>query len=62
MRNEEILPFDDMISQYILKVLRITGGRIEGPDSAERLLNQNPNTLRSKMKKLNILFDKPKNK
>ncbi|MCP3926436.1 MAG: sigma-54-dependent Fis family transcriptional regulator [Desulfobacterales bacterium] len=57
---EEIIPFDDMISQYILKVLKITGGRIEGPEGAAKLLNLNPNTLRSKMKKLKILFDKTK--
>jgi len=56
--DDEIIPFDDMISQYIVKVLRITGGRIEGPNGAAKLLNLKPNTLRSKIKKLNILFDK----
>lgn len=60
--EDNIIPFDDMISQYILKALKITGGRIEGPNGAARLLNLKPNTLRSKIKKLNIMFDKTKNK
>ena len=59
--NDEIIPFDDMISQYIVKTLKITGGRIEGPKGAAKLLNLKPNTLRSKIKKLNILFDSTKN-
>jgi len=60
--DDKIIPFDDMISQYILKALKITGGRIEGPNGAARLLNLKPNTLRSKIKKLNVMFDKTKNK
>jgi formate hydrogenlyase transcriptional activator len=40
--------------QYILTVLKQTGGVIEGPRGAARILNLHPNTLRSRMKKLRI--------
>ncbi len=56
--NKEILPFDDMVSQYILNALKITGGRIEGPNGAAKRLNLKPSTLRSKIKKLGILYEK----
>jgi len=39
---------------HILQVLRETGGVIEGPRGAARILNLHPNTLRSRMKKLGI--------
>ncbi len=42
---------------HILETLRATGGVIEGPRGAARILDVNPNTLRSRMKKLGI--DKP---
>ncbi|VFQ45304.1 sigma-54 interaction domain-containing protein [Desulfoluna butyratoxydans] len=58
--DDDIIPFDDMISQYIVKVLKRTGGRIEGPNGAAKLLNMKPNTLRSKIKKLNIRFHRTK--
>jgi predicted ATPase/transcriptional regulator with GAF, ATPase, and Fis domain len=40
--------------QHILDVLRQTGGQIEGPKGAAKILNLHPNTLRSRMKKLGI--------
>ena len=40
--------------QHILTVLRTTGGTIEGPKGAARILGLHPNTLRSRMKKLGI--------
>jgi formate hydrogenlyase transcriptional activator len=40
--------------QHILTVLRATGGTIEGPRGAARILGLHPNTLRSRMKKLDI--------
>jgi len=39
---------------HILQVLQETRGIIEGPRGAARILNLNPNTLRSRMKKLGI--------
>jgi len=39
---------------HILQVLEDTGGVIEGPRGAARILNLHPNTLRSRMKKLGI--------
>lgn len=57
-RDEEIIPLNDMIARHILKALKKTSGRVEGPKGAAKLLDLHPNTLRSKMKKLNIRFDK----
>lgn len=56
--GDEIISLDDMITGYILKALTKTNGRIEGPKGAARLLKLHPNTLRSKIKKLNIKFDR----
>lgn len=39
---------------HILTVLQQTGGVIEGPRGAAKILNLHPNTLRSRMKKLGI--------
>ncbi|HEY7096637.1 MAG TPA: sigma 54-interacting transcriptional regulator [Terriglobales bacterium] len=39
---------------HILQVLKQTGGVIEGPRGAAKILNLHPNTLRSRMKKLGI--------
>jgi predicted ATPase len=40
--------------QHILAVLKQTGGVIEGPRGAAKILNLHPNTLRSRMKKLGV--------
>jgi chemotaxis protein methyltransferase CheR len=40
--------------QYILRVLKETGWRIEGPKGAARILGLNPSTLRTRMAKLSI--------
>ena len=37
-----------------MAILKQTGWRIDGPQGAARLLNLNPSTLRSRMKKLGI--------
>ncbi len=50
-------PLKDLASmerEYILRVLRETGWRIEGPQGAARILNLHPSTLRLRMKKLGI--------
>ncbi len=40
--------------QHIVAVLKQTGWRIEGTQGAARILEMNPSTLRSRMKKLGI--------
>jgi formate hydrogenlyase transcriptional activator len=44
----------DVERQHILDVLQKTGWRIEGEKGAARILGMNPNTLRSRMKKLDL--------
>jgi hypothetical protein len=39
-------------------VLDLTGGKIHGPGGAGEMLGINPNTLRSKMRRLGIPFRK----
>jgi formate hydrogenlyase transcriptional activator len=43
-----------MQRQHILQALARTGGVIEGPRGAAKLLDLHPNTLRSRMKKLGL--------
>jgi transcriptional regulator with GAF, ATPase, and Fis domain len=45
-------------SKKILEALEISHGRIEGPFGAAKILEMNPSTLRSHIKKLNIVFKK----
>lgn len=47
-------PLDTVIKNHIENVLRYCNGRVEGDNGAARILDINPNTLRGKMKKLNI--------
>lgn len=54
-QEEHILEFDEVIRQHILKTLQVTNGQIFGENGAAKLLKINPNTLRSKMKKLGII-------
>ena len=42
------------MTTHIQKALACTNGKIHGTDGAAHLLHINPNTLRSKMKKLGI--------
>jgi formate hydrogenlyase transcriptional activator len=48
------VPLDEVERRHIVAVLKQSGWRIEGPTGAARLLNLNPSTLRSRMKKLGI--------
>ena len=48
------LELDTALSDHIKRVLKMTGGQIHGPGGAAELLNINPSTLRSKIKKLGI--------
>ncbi len=53
--KNEPLDLEEALSLHIRKVLKHTGGKINGPGGAAELLNINPNTLRSKMRKLDLL-------
>jgi PAS domain S-box-containing protein len=46
---------EDVEREHIVAVLRQTGWRIDGPRGAAVILGINPNTLRSRMKKLGIV-------
>ncbi len=48
------LTIDEAMRLHIDAVVASTGGRIEGPDGAARLLAINPHTLRSRMRKLGL--------
>ncbi len=50
----DAVPLEEVERQHILAVLKQTGGVVEGPKGAARILNLHPNTLRSRMKKLGI--------
>ncbi len=56
--NVQSLDLDTMTVQHITLVLQMTGGKIHGPGGAGELLGVNPSTLRYKMKKLGISFQK----
>src|SRR4030095_9545463 len=44
----------DVERGYIMAVLKQTGGVVEGPNGAARILNLHPNTLRHRISKLGI--------
>jgi formate hydrogenlyase transcriptional activator len=58
----ETLELDAMIKHHIEHVLKLTGGKIHGTGGAGKVLGVNPDTLRSRMKKLSIPFRKKKKK
>ena len=45
---------EEVVRHHILEVLEKTGGLIEGPNGAARILELDPSTLRGRMKKLGI--------
>jgi hypothetical protein len=45
-----IEPLDVVMKRHIEAALAATGGRVEGPDGAARLLRINPHTLRARMR------------
>ncbi|NNK00294.1 MAG: sigma 54-interacting transcriptional regulator [Desulfatitalea sp.] len=49
-----VMSMDEMQRKHILSVLKRTGGRIFGDRGAAKLLSMNPDTLRSRMKRLGI--------
>lgn len=56
--GKQPIELEAVIAGHIKRVLEMTGGKIHGPDGAGELLAVNPNTLRTKMKKLGIPFKK----
>jgi transcriptional regulator with GAF, ATPase, and Fis domain len=58
--KQESLELDAVVARHIFRVLRMSGGKIHGPGGAGELLAVNPNTLRYKMQKLGIPFQKRK--
>ncbi len=52
--NGAFISFEEMQKQYIIKALQSTNGRVSGPRGAARLLELNPRTLASKMRRLGI--------
>lgn len=52
--TDQFLTFEEFQRQYIERVLKSTGGKVSGEGGAAEVLNLNPQTLFSKMKKLGI--------
>jgi transcriptional regulator with GAF, ATPase, and Fis domain len=50
----DALTLEEVERHHILRVLQQTRGVIEGPKGAAKILNLHPNTLRSRIKKLEI--------
>jgi transcriptional regulator with GAF, ATPase, and Fis domain len=48
-----------MTVQHIRRALKLANGKIHGSGGAGELLGINPNTLRSRMRKLGIPFGAP---
>jgi formate hydrogenlyase transcriptional activator len=51
---------EEVERHHILAILKQTGGVVEGPKGAARILNLHPNTLRSRMKKLGMPTKRPR--
>ena len=63
--REEGAPFpalglDEAMAAHISQVLRLTNGKIHGPGGAAELLCVNPNTLRWRIDKLGIGYERKK--
>lgn len=51
---EDFQPLAEFERRYIIKVLEKTYWRVDGPDGAARILDMHPETLRSRMRKMDI--------
>jgi formate hydrogenlyase transcriptional activator len=51
---QPLLPLDEVDRNHILAALQHTGGVVDGPKGAARILNLHPNTLRHRIDKLGI--------
>ncbi len=54
----EIEPLEVVVRRHIERALAATSGRIEGPHGAARVLGINPHTLRARMRKLRIEWNR----
>jgi len=54
--DRDVYGLDQAISRHIMQALEATGGRVGGEKGTAKLLNMNPSTLRTKMRKLGISF------
>lgn len=52
--GRQMLTLDEAMSHHIRQALKVTNGKISGPGGAAQLLGINPNTLRSRMRKMGI--------
>lgn len=52
--RQDIAPLDAAVSAHLRRALCATGGRVDGPHGAARLLRINASTLRAKLHKLGI--------
>ena len=52
----ESLAYDAVVSRHIVRVLKMTKGKVEGVGGAADILNVNPRTLQYRMKNLGIPF------
>ncbi len=55
--SDNIASLDEAIRAHIQHALEVCNGQIHGNNGAAEILNINPNTLRSRMRKLNIPFN-----
>ena len=53
--NATMLTLEELNKEHIEKVLHLTAGQIQGENGAAEILDINPHTLRSRIKKLNII-------
>jgi formate hydrogenlyase transcriptional activator len=53
---EKPLTLDEATSRHISEVLKLTKGRVHGPEGAAQLLGINPSTLRNRMDQLGIPY------
>jgi transcriptional regulator with GAF, ATPase, and Fis domain len=54
--DHRLSTLDEATSEHIKRALHLTGGKISGQNGAARILGINPNTLRSRMRKLKIQY------
>ncbi|OIQ50893.1 Transcriptional regulatory protein ZraR [Pseudodesulfovibrio hydrargyri] len=54
--SQGVPTLDECVRDHMLDALRRSGGRIHGKGGAAELLDVNPSTLRSRLKKMNIPF------
>ncbi|UQZ87912.1 Fis family transcriptional regulator [Deltaproteobacteria bacterium Smac51] len=52
----ELASLDEVMKKHIQRVLKTTGGKVNGPGGAAEILKINPNTLRSRMDKYKINY------